>query len=202
MLTEPLVQTGSWQHIENFHQDDARDKTPHVSPPGYASHSTRGKASREDLDQKPIPEKEKGWKLENLEKEKDGDERQDPGPRIEQQIPAHDPCDGSTRSNGWNLGIPVGKEMDQTGRYTAEEIKEKISDVPQPVLHVVSEDVKEPHVSEEVKDPPMEKHGSQEGEQLLEGRKMGRDGRIRVAKRDNPKQEKGLHQMGFLGKLP
>jgi hypothetical protein len=42
------------------------------------------------LKEKPIPEKDKGWELNELKKEKDRNQCQDPGMGIEEEISSHD----------------------------------------------------------------------------------------------------------------
>jgi hypothetical protein len=62
--------------------------------------------------------------------------------------------------------------MDQTRCHTTEKIEDEISKVTQPVFDVISEDIENPHVHDNVKEPSMKKHGSQKGKILLEIRKV------------------------------
>jgi hypothetical protein len=47
----------------------------------------------------------------------------------------------------------------QTSGHAAKKIEDKISKMAQPVLYVISEDIKEPHIPKDVKESTMEKHG-------------------------------------------
>jgi hypothetical protein len=92
--------------------------------------------------------------------------------------------------------------MDHTRGNAAEEIKEQVSNVAEPVFNIVPEDVKKPHVAEDVEEPSVEKHGGQKRENLLKSRKMGSNGRIRVSNRNNAEEKKSFSQMGSLTQLP
>jgi hypothetical protein len=48
--------------------------------------------------------------------------------------------------------------VDQAGGDTTKNIEDKISNVAEPVFNVIPEDIKEPHVPEDVKDSSMKKH--------------------------------------------
>jgi hypothetical protein len=63
------------------------------------------------LKKKPIPKKDEGRKLNELKKEKDRYQCQDPGSGIEEEISSHDSRNRSTRSYGRDFGIPVSEEM-------------------------------------------------------------------------------------------
>jgi hypothetical protein len=56
--------------------------------------------------------------------------------------------------------------MDQPGGHTTKQIEDEISNVTQPVLNVISEDIEKPHVHDDMKKPSMEKHGGQKREIL------------------------------------
>jgi hypothetical protein len=58
--------------------------------------------------------------------------------------------------------------MDHPGGYTTEEIKNEISNVTQPVFDVIPEDVKKPHVHDNMKEPSVKKHGGQKRQILPE----------------------------------
>jgi hypothetical protein len=79
--------------------------------------------------------------------------------------------------------------VDHAGSDTTKKIEDKISNVANPILNVIPEDIKEPHVPEDVKDSSMKKHGGQKGEKLLECREMDRNLRVGVSDRNNTKKE-------------
>ncbi len=107
-----------------------------------------------------------------MEKEKDRYQCQDPGTGIEKEISSHDTRNGSACPNGRDFGIPVRHEVDKTRSYPAENKEDKIPDVTDPVLDIVSEDIEKPHVSEDVKQSSMKKHGGEKGKPLLECGKL------------------------------
>jgi hypothetical protein len=92
--------------------------------------------------------------------------------------------------------------MDHPGGHTAEEIKDEISNVTQPVFDVISEDIEKPHVHDDMKEPSVKKHGGQEREGLAEGREMSSNFRIGVSEGDDPVDIKDFVQIGTLSELP
>jgi hypothetical protein len=92
--------------------------------------------------------------------------------------------------------------MDHPGGQSTEEIKNEISDVTQPVFDVIPEDVKKPHVHDDMKESPVEKHGCQKREVLLETRKMSGNLRIGISEGNDSIKIKGIFQLGALSELP
>jgi hypothetical protein len=92
--------------------------------------------------------------------------------------------------------------MDHPGGHTAEEIKDEISEVTQPVFNVISEDIKEPHVHDDMEEPPVEKHGSQERKILAESCKMSTNFWTGVSEGNDPIDIKDFVQIGPLSELP
>jgi hypothetical protein len=92
--------------------------------------------------------------------------------------------------------------VDESGRDAAEDVKEKISDMSEVILDVVTEDVKKPHIPEDVENPSMEKHRRQKREKLLECSEVSRNSGIEVSERNDPIDVKSLIQTGALGELP
>jgi len=93
-----------------------------------------------------------------LKKEKDRDQRQDPGSGIEKKISPHDARNRSTCSDGRDFGIPVGEEVNQASSHTTKNIENKVSNMSQPIFYIISKDIEEPHIPKDVKKPSMEKH--------------------------------------------
>jgi len=200
--TEILAHAGSWNPIEDFYEDQAGHKTTDMGPEGNASHIARGKTRRKELDEKPIGEKDKSGNLDKLDEEEDRDQGHDPGPGIEEEISPHDAGNRAAGSNGRNIGIPVGDKVDESSSHPAEKVKDEIPNMAQPVLNIISEDVEEPHVSEDMEKPSMQKHGGQEWKPLLNWSKFCRKPWIRISQGDNAIEEEGLFQMRSLGELP
>jgi hypothetical protein len=48
--------------------------------------------------------------------------------------------------------------MDQASSNTTKNIEDKISNVAKPIFNIIPEDIKEPHVPEDVKESSMKKH--------------------------------------------
>ena len=202
IATEILAHPGPWNPIEDFYEDQAGHKTSDMGPEGNASHIPWGHTCRKQLDEKPIAEKDKSGNLDKLEKEEDWNQRHNPGPRIKKKVCPHDAGNCAARSDGWDIGIPVGHEVDKTGSHPGKEIKNEITKMAQPVLNIVSEDVEEPHVPEDMEESPMKKHGGQEWKPLLKDCKLPRESWIRISQGDNAIEEEGLFQMWPLRKLP
>jgi hypothetical protein len=173
-----------------------------MGPPGHSSGAAGSESSGEYLYEKPVSEEDKGRYFKELKKEKDGDKGQNLRARIEKEVPAHDTGDRSACPNGRNLRTPVGEKVDESGRDAAEDVKEKISDMSEVILDVVTEDVKKPHIPEDVENPSMEKHRRQKREKLLECGEVNRNSWIEVSERNDPIDVKSLIQTGALGELP
>jgi hypothetical protein len=179
--TKILAHAGSWNPIEDLYENQAGHKPTDMGPEGNASHVARGKACGKQLNEKPIPEKDISWNLDKLEEEEDRDQRHNPGPRIEQEICPHDTGNRAACPDGWDIGIPVGHEVDKTSGHSGEEVKDEITEMAQPVLNIVSENIEKPHVSEYVEKSSVQKHGGQEREPLLKGCKLSGEFRIGIS---------------------
>jgi len=173
-----------------------------MSPEGDSPDITWGEACREQLKEKPIPEKDKGRDFKELKKEKDGDQCEDPGSRIEEKISSHDARNRATRSYGGDFRIPVGEKMNQTGSHATKNVENKVANMPQPIFYVIPKDIEEPHIPKDMKKTPMEKHGSQKGEKLLKRGKMNRELWVRISDGNKTKEEKGFFQVGALHEFP
>jgi hypothetical protein len=92
--------------------------------------------------------------------------------------------------------------MDHPGGQTTEEIEDEISKVAQPVFNVISEDIKEPHIHDNMEKPSVEKHGGQEREILAESRKITSNFWIGVSEGNDPIDIKDFIQTGTLSELP
>src|SRR5579871_6146518 len=60
--------------------------------------------------------------------------------------------------------MPVKSDVQKASCYAAEQIEEKVGDVPVEVLDVVAKDPEEQHVPKQVRDPTMQKHAGQNGQ--------------------------------------
>jgi hypothetical protein len=92
--------------------------------------------------------------------------------------------------------------MDHPGGHTTEEVEDEISNVTQPVFDVIPEDVKKPHVHDDMKESPVEKHGGQKREVLLETCEMSGNFRIGISEGYDSKKIKGIFQLGALSEFP
>jgi hypothetical protein len=92
--------------------------------------------------------------------------------------------------------------MDETGSQTTQEVEDEVSKVTEPVFDIVPEDIKKPHVSDNVKESSMKKHGGQKWEPLLDGGKLSRNFGVGISHGNNAIEEESLFQMGTLGELP
>jgi hypothetical protein len=62
--------------------------------------------------------------------------------------------------------------MDQTGCHTTEKIEGEISNGTKPVFDVISEDIKKPHVHDNMEEPSVKEHGTEKRKVLLNTRKV------------------------------
>lgn len=202
VVAEPFIQTHSGDHPQHLNENHAGDKTADMGPPGHATDITGSEASRDDLNKEPVSEEDKSRYFEDLEKEDDGDQCQDPRAGVEKEIATHDTGNGPARPDRWDLGIPVREKMDKTRRYSAKDVKHKVPDVAEVILHVIAEDIKKPHIPQDMEEAAVEKHGGQKRKKLLERREVNGHIRIGVSKRKNPVEIKGFLQAIPLGELP
>ncbi len=202
MLPERPTQARSRDRIKDFYEDKAGDKAADVGPEGNASHVPGRESCREQLHEEPEPEEDESRDLYKLEKEEDRYQCQDSGTGIEKEIGPHDSGDGPTRSDGRDVRIPIGEEMDQTGRHTAEEIEGEISKVAEPVFNIVPEDIEKPHVHDNVKEPSVKKHGGQEREILSETGKVSSQFRAGVSEGHDSVSIEHFFQIRTLEEFP
>lgn len=133
-----------------------------MGPPCNTSPLGRRSRRANKLNYEPYGQKEEGGELQKIGDKEDRNKGKDPGPRVEQEIGAHDAGNGAARANGGDLGVPVQKEMGEPGSKPAQEIEGKVPDGTQAILHVIAEDVKGPHVHEDVPEPAMNEHVGKE----------------------------------------
>ncbi len=202
MLAECPTQANSRNHIKYFYEDKTGDKPADVGPEGNASDVPGRESCREQLHEEPKPEEDESRDLYKLEKEKDRYQSQDSGTGIEKEISPHDSGNGPARSDGGDVRIPIGEEMDQTSRHAAEEIKGDISDVAEPVFNIVPEDIEKPHVHNNVKKPPVKKHGGQEREILFETGKVSGQFRAGVSEGHDSVRVEHFFQIRTLEEFP
>ena len=90
MLPKRAAQACSRDGVEYLHKNKTRNEAPDMGPEGNTSdiggRDTRGK----QLEKEPDSEKDKGWNFDELNEEKDEDQRQDFRTRIEEKISSHD----------------------------------------------------------------------------------------------------------------
>jgi hypothetical protein len=92
--------------------------------------------------------------------------------------------------------------MDHPGGHAAEEIKDEIPEVTQPVFDVISEDIKEPQIHDDMEKPSVKKHGGQERKILAESCKVSGNFGIGISEGDDPIDIKDFIQIRTLGELP
>jgi hypothetical protein len=92
--------------------------------------------------------------------------------------------------------------MYQTGSHTAKKVEDEISNMAEFVLDIVSEDIEEPHVPDDVKESAMQEHGGKKREDLLNRCKLRCNFRVGVSSRNNSEEEESLFQTRALKELP
>ena len=71
--------------------------------------------------------------------------------------------------------MPVGREMDRHSGNSAQDIECEKTGWSQPVFHVVTKNIKEPHIRKQMEKPAMEEHIAQEWNELLQKGEVPRD---------------------------
>ena len=65
------------------------------------------------------------------------------------------------------VDVQLAQRWANPGNPAAQEVEQQKPDRAHAVFHVVTEDVEEPHVSEDVRNPPWKEHEGEQGEDLL-----------------------------------
>ena len=74
-------------------------------------------------------------------------------------IRAQNTCNGTAGADHGNLGCGFNNELSQSGTNAASQVKYKIFDMAQNTLNIVSENVKEPHIPDDVCKSAVHEHG-------------------------------------------
>src|SRR5207249_2280280 len=170
--------------------DHPGNESAHVRPHGDAAvrRGAERRHARGDLPDEPDEEEEDRGDLDDLDEEEDGKDRDDARRRKEQEIGPRDARDGAARSHHGDARMHRGERMRRAGRRAAEEIEDRVADVPEPVLDVVAEDVEVEHVAEDVDPTGVNEHARHERRH----RELARDEPVVEEKPFDPRAERRL----------
>jgi len=111
------------------------------------------------MNQKP---RKKKAEISTREKRRKGDECQHPRPGVEQEV--------RTENSGYRAAGPyhghargrLEPGLGQLGSRTAEQVEDQVRAVPEPVFHVIAENIQIEHVPNQMQPPSVEEHGRYE----------------------------------------
>jgi len=98
-----------------------------------------------------------------MQEKKERDQGQNPGPGEHEKISSHDTGDGSARPYHRDQGFGMEEDVSERRAHAAYQVKKQEFSVAEGVLYVVSEYPEKQHIYHQVKDAPVEKHGSEQG---------------------------------------
>jgi len=81
------------------------------------------------------------------------------------EIRPQNAADGATGPYGRNFGAGIESDMDQRRADSAQQIKNKIIEMPQPIFNVVSEDPEKPHIPNDMHPPCVHENGREKRHQ-------------------------------------
>jgi hypothetical protein len=182
---------GSGAMIDKKGHPHSKQKSADVSPPGYSFHFTGSAGAIEKLEEEPSAQEQDGRQIEDRPQEKRRDYRMHPRMWKKTEIRTHDGSNGTTGSNRRHGRTNIRENMEERSGSPTEEIKKEELEMAKPILHVIAENPKHPHISKEVSPAAMEKHGTEERNRLFQKAEMRSDKGIRVTGRDQaPSQYK------------
>ncbi len=91
---------------------------------------------------------------------------------MKDEVSAHNTCNCTTGTNRGQFTMQVEDQMWDSGSQSAQQIEDEITQMPKPIFHIVAKDVKEPHVTQQMKKTAMQEHKREERDHLLAGSKV------------------------------
>src|SRR5262245_3637460 len=129
-----------------------------MRPESNPAHIIARNHSTNELNEKPIAEHHPGRHGDRGEKNKNRYEHVDPYPRVENQVRAHDAADRSRGADHGNDRVRIGNDLAERGGKTAGQIKYQKAQATHGIFDVVTEQPEEPHVTQKMHPPAVEKH--------------------------------------------
>jgi hypothetical protein len=143
----------------------------------------------QELDKEPEPQDEKRRKADEFYEYENKHQGENPGVGEEQQVGPQDPGYGAAGPDHGDGRTWVGKYLGQGGRKTTDQVEKKEAEMAQRIFDVIPEDPEVEHVSEEVEEPSVEKHGGKNGQGERDPRELMEDLPVNDLVRDRPPPE-------------
>jgi hypothetical protein len=121
--------------------------------------------------------------------------------RKQDEVGAHHPGNRSACSNTGNSGVDVEEVMGHVCSQAANQVKQKITKVPQAVFDVVTKDCQKPHIHNQVQPRGVHKHGAEKWNNGGIRRQIAGDPRIHVLGHEPELENKGVAVARGQGKL-
>jgi len=114
------------------------------------------------LHQEPKDEEEHRRNFNDLQKNKNRYERENPCKRVRHHIRAQNARDRPARSDAGDRGLRIQYRVDNSRAQTADQVKYEVREMAQAVLNVVSENPEVPHVADQMEPASMQEYRSEE----------------------------------------
>ena len=83
---------------------------------------------------------------------------------VEDEISAHDAGDGTAGADGGDVGVGIEEQLGHARRQTAQQVEDDVACRAQPIFHIVAEDVKGPHVPDQMHESTVQEHEGEQGD--------------------------------------
>ena len=113
------------------------------------------------MHQKPEDEEEHGRNFNDLQKNENRYQRENPGKRVGHHIRAQNARDRPARSDAGHRGLRIQQRVDNSRAQTAEQVKYEVREMTQPVFNVVSENPEVPHITDQMEPAAMQEYRSE-----------------------------------------
>lgn len=121
-----------------------------------------GSAQGNKLKQEPDPEENEGGEFDKMKEEKEGDQSQNPGPGKHEEIGPHNPGDGSAGPHHRYHRVGMEDDVGECRAHPAYQVKNQEFQVTEGIFNIIPEYPEKEHIDYEVKDAPVEEHGSEQ----------------------------------------
>ncbi len=150
-------------HLALFHkgsEEKTRGETAKVGGSGNSAGIPIRGCEGEEIPKEPKPKQQVCGQVDRAEQNQKPVENPDVGPRIKQEVAGEHPGNRSRSPDHWKHGLWLGESLAQGGEKAAGQVEEKVAELPHGVLHIVTKQVEEKQVSQQVKKSPVAEHGS------------------------------------------
>src|SRR5579859_6137225 len=153
------------------YQDHSRDETAHVREECYSSLPRQLRVphradSAHKLNEEPVKQHQDRRYFDGRHKEEDEYESDNARMRELDQVRSHHSGDSAARTHDRDPRAGAEKHLRHGSSYPADHIEYHVLGVAEKVFHFVAENPKKPHVADDVHPPAVQKHRSQDGQEM------------------------------------